>query len=86
MVKEPAAAAASGEYLTLIPVKAGLEPLESVMSKVLAGIVDRGPWGSLRIFKVWSPVFVTVATTLRLSTPLTDSGPIRKFSNYGWVV
>lgn len=61
--------------VTLIPVNLGLFPEESVIENVSAGSFDSGPRGSLRSFKVWSPVFVTVATTFKFLTPSTVSGP-----------
>lgn len=76
MVKAPTATAVLGTYLSLIPVKAGLAPEASVIEKVSVGRVERGPRGSLRIFKISSPVLVTVATTFKLSTPSTAAGPI----------
>lgn len=75
MVYAPIVAAVLGTYLTLIPVKEGLAPVPSVMAKVSVGSFDSGPRGSLRTLIVSSPVLVIVATTLRLSTVLTCSGP-----------
>ena len=69
-------AASMREYLTLTPVKSGLEPSSVVMSKVLVGRTCSAPRGSLRSLRVSSPVLVTVATTLNLSTPSTASGPV----------
>lgn len=71
----PAVAATWGTYFALIPVNFGEAPLVSEMMNVLAGSFESGPSGSLRIFKVSSPVLVTVATTLRFSTVFTASGP-----------
>lgn len=72
------AAATSGTYFTLAPVKVGFAPVASlVILKVSAGSFDRGLRGSLRSLRVSSPVFVRVAVTLRFSTVLTDSGPKR---------
>ena len=72
----PAAIAADGTYLALIPENAGLRPLASVMANVLAGSFDRGLRGSFKIFRVSVPVLVTVAVTLRFSTLVTASGPM----------
>ena len=70
------AAATSGTYFTLAPVKVALVPVASlVILKVSAGNLDRGLRGSLRSLRVSSPVLVRVAVTLRFSTVLTDSGP-----------
>ena len=69
-------AALSSEYLTLTPVKSGLAPSPVVMANVLAGRVCRAPRGSLRSLRVSSPVLVSVATTLKFSTPSTASAPV----------
>lgn len=71
----PTATALAGTYLTLIPVKDGTAPAASLIANVSAGSLFNGPLGSFSSFKVSSPVFVTVVTTLRFWTPSTESGP-----------
>ena len=75
-VKAFAAAALFWTYLYLMPMNWGDAPVWSTMKKVCAGSLDRALRGSFKSFRVLSPVFVTVATTFRLATVLTDFGPI----------
>ena len=69
-------AASMREYLTLTPVKSGLEPSSVVMSKVLVGRTCSAPRGSLRSLRVSSPMLVRVVTTFKFSTPSTAVGPV----------
>jgi hypothetical protein len=71
----PFAATVAGTYFTLTPVKVGLFPAALVMENVSAGIFDIGPRGSLRIVMFSLPMLVSVVTSLRFSTPSTESGP-----------
>jgi len=56
---------------TLAPWNDGREPTGLAMLKVFSGKVFKTPRGSLRSFRVTSPVLVTVVVTFRFSNPLT---------------
>jgi hypothetical protein len=75
VVKACFEAATSGIYFALIPEKEGRAPSAEVISKVSAGKVERGERGSLSSLTVSSPVFVTVAVTLRSSVEVIESEP-----------
>ena len=68
--------AALSKYSTPTPVKVGLEPSLAVMTNALVERVCRALRGSLRSLRVSSPVLVSVATTLKFSTPSTASAPV----------
>ena len=60
-------------WFTLAPLNDGPEPVASVILKVFSGKVLKTPRGSLRSLRVWSPVLVTVAVTLKFPSPSTLS-------------
>ncbi len=71
------AATCSGMYLTLMPLKAGTAPDALEMPKLFVAYGDNSDVGSLRIFRVSSPVLVRVADTPRFATSTTESTPVQ---------
>lgn len=77
MVYDLEAAATSGTYLAVAPVKAGRWLFASVMEKTSVGRVLKGLRGSFKSVKGSSPVLVIIASTLKFSMSVTTSGAIK---------